>query len=138
MPLNYAQIEDPISHKKEKASWSMMYDQAFVVQSPEYRFIANFKYVIQPSAIDFIEALSTSSYEKFDSLCNETMIGTVQFLNNLKTLSCFFGKKNGDTHIQSVKERLQDEDDQVHYFTNDLQKEEQKDLAQLGSGNKLS
>lgn len=28
-------------------TWSMMYDQGFIVETPELRFIANFKYTVK-------------------------------------------------------------------------------------------
>ena len=58
-----------------------MYDQGIFVETDALRFIVNFKYTVKPEFVERVDRLSTSSYEAFDSLCNETMVGFVQHKN---------------------------------------------------------
>lgn len=73
--------------------WSIMYDQGIFVETDAFRFIVNFKYTVKPEFFDKVDKLSTSSYEAFDSLCNETMVGFVQHKKESSTMSCFYGLK---------------------------------------------
>lgn len=51
--------------------------------APYRKFTANFKYLVKPTVSDHkYKGLKTDDYSKFDSICNETMVGFVQ---NTKT-----------------------------------------------------
>ena len=73
-------------------TWSMMYDQGFVVETNLFRAYANFKYSLKPeyTTPDLISKLESGSYEAFNSECDKTMIGFVQFKNS-SLISCFIG-----------------------------------------------
>lgn len=65
--------------------WSPIYDQSMNVELENgLRFIINFKYTLKnqhkdPStqSSDSFSELKTGDYDKFNSICNETMIGFV-------------------------------------------------------------
>ena len=70
-------------------TWSPVYDQSFAVELENgMRFLANFKYTIKdeiakssgkPSQLmQTYETLKTGDYGKFDSHCDQTMVGFVQ------------------------------------------------------------
>jgi hypothetical protein len=53
-----------------------MYDQGMIVETEDDRYIVNFKYVIKSQYAD-LHLVDTGSYEAFDSVCYETMVGVV-------------------------------------------------------------
>jgi ketosteroid isomerase-like protein len=82
------------------------------------RFLANFKYTLKPDIsknptnelVQKFESLKTGDYNKFDSLCDQTMVGFVQSIPSItnKTYSlaehfvqCFYGKQR--THYDMEK-----------------------------------
>ena len=65
----------------------MIYDQSFTILlnqgGPPERITANFKYTVKDSVDQKSWGnLKTSQYEKFDSICNETMVGFWQHGNS--------------------------------------------------------
>lgn len=71
--------------------WTAIYDQAFNIELDNgMRFLANYRYDIKPDVskdplqdalsqgIGKFSSLETGDYEKFDSLCSQTMVGFVQ------------------------------------------------------------
>jgi hypothetical protein len=73
-----------------KGKWTNIYDQAFNVELENgIRFIANFKYSIKnklsadpvkqakTGGLDSFGAIGSDDYDKFDSVCNQTMVGFV-------------------------------------------------------------
>lgn len=70
-----------------QGTWSTIYDQSFKIELENgLRFLANFKYSVKPDisqhpyteGADKFEQLKTGDYGKFDSQCDQTMIGFVQ------------------------------------------------------------
>lgn len=91
--------------------WSTIYDQAFMVELDNgLRFIANFRYSVKPNisanpANDLFSkftGLKTGDYDRFDSVCDKTMIGFVQTLTSVSkdkyglanhNVQCFYGEQ---------------------------------------------
>jgi hypothetical protein len=77
----------PCATEHIAGKWSPIYDQSFSVMLENgMRFLANFKYTIKPEisknpiedgAIKFKD-VKTGDYGKFDSQCDQTMVGFVQ------------------------------------------------------------
>jgi len=82
------------------------------------RFLANFKYTIKPEIstkprqelFEKFEALKTGDYAKFDSKCDQTMVGFVQTIPSLTKetysmtnhkVGCFYAKQK--THYDMEK-----------------------------------
>jgi hypothetical protein len=63
-------------------TWSMMYDQGFIVETDELRFIANFKYTVKQEELENVARIGSATYEAFNNQCNATMVGIVQYRNN--------------------------------------------------------
>jgi len=53
--------------------WTMMYDQAMLINLPEDNIMANFRYNVHTSKS--WSALQTGDYDEFKSVCSETMAG---------------------------------------------------------------
>ena len=53
--------------------WTMMYDQAMLINLPEDNIMANFRYNVHTSKS--WSALQTGDYDDFKSVCSETMAG---------------------------------------------------------------
>ena len=93
-------------------TWSPVYDQSFVVELENgLRFLANFKYTLKPDVTkdpvhaqaSKFDGLKSGDYAKFDSLCDQTMVGFVQNIPssspnktqgslNHHFVQCFYGK----------------------------------------------
>jgi hypothetical protein len=73
----------------------MLYDQGLIVETNKTRLFTNFKYTLQEKSTtpETIEKLEVSSYESFNSQCNETMIGMAQNKERPGHLRCFYGVK---------------------------------------------
>ena len=82
----------------------MVYDQAFYVELKESgrKFTANFKYTLK-SASDDLSTLKAAEYERFDSVCTETMVG---FLQTKTGISCAYAvqKTAANKHV-ALEER---------------------------------
>jgi hypothetical protein len=79
----------------EVGHWSLIYDQAVIVQFDDYRFTTNFKYAKKGGAS--LDSLDFASYDSFESMCDRTMVGLVQRKNQSGEFSaadnsCFFGE----------------------------------------------
>lgn len=76
----------------ETGTWTVVYDQAIIVELPERgaKFTANMRYSLKekvtPSQFD---GLKCGSYEAFDSVCDETMVG-IKF-NSDQMIQCWVG-----------------------------------------------
>jgi hypothetical protein len=75
------------SNELVAGTWSPVYDQSFEVELENgLRFMTNFKYALKndisknPSQelVQKFDNLKTGDYNKFDSLCDQTMVGFVQ------------------------------------------------------------
>ena len=75
---NLAVITDPTG-KSEKGTWTMLYDQGMIVETSLLRFYANFKYTLKSefSSPHSLNNLEESSYDCFNSVCFQTMVGFV-------------------------------------------------------------
>lgn len=89
----FCQNEKSCSSNQVAGVWSPIYDQSFEVELENgLRFLANFKYTIKnnisakPSQelVQKFDGLKTGDYNKFDSHCDQTMVGFVQ---NIPTMS---------------------------------------------------
>lgn len=63
----------------EVGNWTNVYDQSIIVNLPERdnaKYTANMRYVLKEGQSD--QGLGTGSYEAFDSVCSETMVGVKQ------------------------------------------------------------
>lgn len=99
--------------------WSPIYDQSFSIELENgLRFLANFKYTIKPEisqepvedgAVKFKD-VKTGDYGKFDSLCDQTMIGFVHTIPTMQKerygmtdhmIECFYGQQ--ETHYDMEK-----------------------------------
>ena len=61
----------------EEGNWTMIYDQSIFVELPDRdaaKYVANFRYEIKEGQAND-GPLTTGSYDSFDSVCSETMIG---------------------------------------------------------------
>ena len=71
----------------------MIYDQAIIVELPQKhkaRYMANMRYNLKKDIEESqYDALKCGSYEAFDSVCDETMVG-VKF-NKDRMLQCWVG-----------------------------------------------
>lgn len=82
------------AHTGEVGSWSPVYDQSLVVTLPERnsKLTANWRYhlkdVVKPQHYD---QLKTGTYEAFDSICSETMVG-VKLVHG-EGIECWVGKQ---------------------------------------------
>lgn len=56
-------------------TWTMMYDQAFIIETALFRFVANFKYTVKPENVENVSKFTSSSYALFNTQCNATMVG---------------------------------------------------------------
>ena len=80
----------------EVGDWTMIYDQGLVVELPsrKAKYAANFRYSLKPSVTpDKYDSLKCSSYESFDSVCDQTMVG-VKFGTDDKAVQCWLGYQN--------------------------------------------
>ena len=61
------------------ATWTMLYDQGLIVETPKARYFSNFKYTLkgQGHEVSDIQGLDVGSYSSFNSICNKTMVGFV-------------------------------------------------------------
>ena len=100
-------------------TWSPVYDQSFEVELENgLRFLTNFKYTLKndisknPSQelVQKFDTLKTGDYNKFDSLCDQTMVGFVQQIPSITNkayslgehqVQCFYGKQK--THYDMEK-----------------------------------
>ncbi|TNV80537.1 hypothetical protein FGO68_gene13534 [Halteria grandinella] len=106
-----------------EGTWTMLYDQGMIIESPELRFYANFKYTIKTDKQDedSIKQLEESSYDAFNSICYQTMVGFVlhnsEESNQLTNrFGCFTGYKPGSKFITETSEQIQqDEEAQIVY-----------------------
>jgi hypothetical protein len=48
-------------------TWSMMYDQGFIVEVAELRFIANFKYTVKQEELANVAKIGSTTYEAFNN-----------------------------------------------------------------------
>lgn len=99
--------------------WSPIYDQSFAIELENgLRFLANFKYTIKPEisqeptsdgGIKFKD-VKTGDYGKFDSHCDQTMVGFVQTIPTMSkekygmtdhNIECFYGQQ--ETHYDMEK-----------------------------------
>ena len=81
---------DDVCDEAIAGTWTTMYDQAFMVELESgIRFLANFRYSVKPDISDDpisdgdqsespLFNLGTADYDKFDSVCDKTMVGFVQ------------------------------------------------------------
>lgn len=77
----------------EKGRWTMIYDQAVQIELPKRhgKYTANFRYSVKDNVLPAeYNDLKTSSNEKFDSHCDETMVG-VKFGSDDKAIQCWIG-----------------------------------------------
>lgn len=100
-------------------TWSPVYDQSFVVELENgLRFLSNFKYTLKSDIskdpvhelFSKFEELKSGDYGKFDSKCDQTMVGFVQQIPSSTNTSysltqhfvqCFYAKQQ--THYDMEK-----------------------------------
>jgi hypothetical protein len=100
-------------------SWSPVYDQSLEIELDNgLRFLSNFKYTIksdisknpQQELMQTFSGLKTGDYAKFDSHCDQTMVGFVQTMPSISketysmtnhNVVCFYGKQ--ETHYDMEK-----------------------------------
>lgn len=73
----------------------MVYNQNIVIKLPERddaTYTANFRYNIKPESKDRASSLTTNSFNDFDSVCSETMVGLK--LTDSKFSQCWFGRQD--------------------------------------------
>ena len=104
-----------------KGTWTIMYDQALILETPECRFYSNFKHTLKPDYHD-IESLSDlheASYEAFNSECHKTMVGMIQYKSQdgivTDQFGCFSGSKLDRVVSETEEQILDDEDKQIVY-----------------------
>ena len=95
--------ETVCSSEKVQGVWSPIYDQSFEVELENgLRFLTNFKYTVKsdvspkPSQELFqkFETLKTGDYNKFDSKCDQTMVGFVQNIPTVTNTSYSMSQHN--------------------------------------------
>ena len=76
---NVAKVTQVNTGRGVDATWTMLYDQGLIVETPKARYFSNFKYTLKGTEYDMsdIQHLDVSSYSSFNSICNKTMIGFV-------------------------------------------------------------
>ena len=90
-------------------TWSPIYDQSLLVELENgLRFLSNFKYALKPEIstdpvkeqVTQFAALKTGDYNKFESMCDQTMVGFVMDIPKVKNnqqslqqhkMQCFYG-----------------------------------------------
>eukprot|EP00347_Sterkiella_histriomuscorum_P015978 403354969 len=98
-----------------KATWSMLYDQGLIIETDKNRLFTNFKYTLHNDIIDLsaISSLQVSSYDSFNSECDQTMIGVVQDKYNPGQLKCFYGHKLEQSDSPTTEEVKKDIKNQI-------------------------
>jgi len=84
----------------------MIYDQSLEVEIPsrKAKFLANFRYNKKASVTPNMYAtLTSASYDKFDSQCNETMVG-VKFGTDDKKIQCWVGHQTEPFTTKTARE----------------------------------
>ena len=79
----------------EKGNWTMVYDQNIVIELKERdgaKYTANFRYNIKEGSKSRASSLTTGSFDDFDSVCSETMVGLK--LTESKFSQCWYGKQD--------------------------------------------
>jgi hypothetical protein len=107
------------SEEQVTGTWSPVYDQSFEVELENgLRFLTNFKYTLKPDIsknptqelVQKFENLKTGDYNRFDSLCDQTMVGFVQTIPSITNkayslnehlVQCFYAKQR--THYDMEK-----------------------------------
>lgn len=90
----------------EKGDWTMIYDQAVQIELPQRngKYMANFRYSLKdnvpPSKYN---ELKTSSYDSFESRCDETMVG-VKFGTDDKAIQCWVGYQTEPLTMQKARQ----------------------------------
>jgi len=89
-------IESCETKNRLAGSWSNIYDQSFRIELENgLRFLANFKYTVKPEiskdptkdSPEEFSSLKTADYVKFDTHCDNTMIGFVQNIPSITNKS---------------------------------------------------
>ena len=100
--------------------WTNIYDQAFDVELENgIRFIANLRYSIKNKlsadpvkqarqGLESFGTIGSDDYDKFDSVCGQTMVGFVQNVNKPSSLAqhniqCFHGVQKKHYDIEKTK-----------------------------------
>ena len=128
--------ESPESDKTLLGHWSLIYDQAVIIQfdddseegGADLRFIVNFMFTLKEESKENLASLDFTEYSDFDSVCDHTMVGLVQrkgpngfsSTNN----SCFYGVQMPSEH----REEEVTSPDQKIIFLNDATKEEKVEI----------
>ena len=79
----------------ETGNWTMVYDQNIVIELKERdgaKYTANFRYNIKEGSKSRATSLTTGSFDDFDSVCSETMVGLK--LTESKYSQCWYGKQD--------------------------------------------
>ena len=93
---NDARVTGP-SGDVTDGSWTMLYDQGFTIETAKHRFVANFKYELKPEyrSEKSLSDLEVYQYERFNSYCYSTMVGTVVYKDSGE-FGCFLGEKQNN------------------------------------------
>ena len=77
---NIAKVIQVTTGRSSDGTWSMLYDQGLIVETPKARYFSNFKYTLKGKEheVSDIQQLDVGSYASFKSICNKTMVGFVQ------------------------------------------------------------
>lgn len=100
-------------------NWSPIYDQSFKIELENgIRFVTNFKYSLKSEIskdplkddVDKFSGVKAGDYGKFDSHCDQTMVGFVQTVPSISKerygmsdhkIKCFYGEQ--ETHYDMEK-----------------------------------
>ena len=76
---NVAKVTLVSTGRSLDATWTMLYDQGLIVETPKARYFSNFMYTLKGSEHELgdIQHLDVGSYSSFNSICNKTMVGFV-------------------------------------------------------------
>jgi hypothetical protein len=76
---NVAKVTLVSTGRSQDATWTMLYDQGLIVETPKTRYFSNFKYTLKGTQHEMsdIQHLDVGSYSSFNSICNKTMVGFV-------------------------------------------------------------
>ena len=87
----------------QSGSWSVVYDQAIVVELPRGKFMANMRYNLKPNVqASQYDSLNTGSYNQFDSVCDETMVGVA--FGSEKQVQCWVGYQTQPLTTQQAQD----------------------------------
>jgi hypothetical protein len=88
----YCEQEGSCNAEQVAGTWSPVYDQSFTVELDNgLRFLSNFKYSLKTDIsknpgqelVQTFNGLKTGDYAKFDSHCDQTMVGFVQTIPSI-------------------------------------------------------